>query len=73
MPNFDSSTLIASLIWGAVGMGFFIYGRKQQEWIPCLGGIAIIAVSYFVMDSALWMSLISIGIIVAIYKFRGRF
>jgi hypothetical protein len=70
---FNANTLVASLIWGAVGMGFFIYGRKQQEWVPLLGGIAIIFVSYFVMDSALWMSLISAGIIGAIFGLRGRF
>lgn len=71
--TFDTSTLVASLIWGSVGSGFFIYGKKQQEWVPCFGGAALVGVSYFAADSALWMSLISIGIIAAIFLLRKRF
>jgi hypothetical protein len=70
---FDTSTLVASLIWGSIGTGFFVYGKKQQQWVPCLGGVALVAVSYFVADSALWMSLIGVGIIAAIFGLRGRF
>jgi hypothetical protein len=70
---FETNTLVASLIWGSIGMSFFVYGKKQQQWIPCLGGVALVAVSYFATDSALWMSLISVGIIMGIYQFRGRF
>jgi hypothetical protein len=69
---FDSSTLIASLIWGSVGLGFAIYGKKQQDAPPLFGGIALIAVSYFI-GSALLMSLAAAGIIAAIFWLRGRF
>ena len=71
--TFDTSTLVASLIWGSVGTGFFVYGKKQQEWVPCLGGVAMVGTSYFAADSALWMSLISVGIIVAMFLLRKRF
>lgn len=71
--NFDAGGLFASLIWGAVGSVFFIYGKKRQEWVPLMGGLAIVAVSYFAADSALWMSLISAGIIVAVFLFKDRF
>ncbi len=71
--NLDASTLIASLIWGAVGMVYFIYGKKRQEWVPLLGGLAIVVVSYFAAESAVLMSVISIGLMAAIYFLRGRF
>ncbi len=63
---FNTNFLFASLIWGSVGVGYFIYGKKQGSWIPMTGGILMIVVSYFV-GSALLMSVISIGIIVAVH------
>ncbi|MGA2173929.1 MAG: hypothetical protein ABSH38_02990 [Verrucomicrobiota bacterium] len=62
----DSGTLVASLIWGAIGAGFFIYGKKQRSAPPLFGGIALVAGSYFI-GSALWMSVASLGIIAGIY------
>lgn len=67
----NPSVLIASCIWGAVGSGFAIYGKKQQAMVPMLGGIALIAGSYFFSSSALLMSLFSIGVIAAIYWLRN--
>ena len=64
--NISSSFLIASLIWGSVGVGIFIYGKKQRLMIPLFGGIALIAISYLIA-SALYMSLASIGIIALIW------
>jgi hypothetical protein len=63
---FDANFLLASLIWGSVGLGYFIYGKKQGAWVPMVGGIVMIAVSY-VVASAMVMSLISIGIIALVY------
>jgi hypothetical protein len=63
---FDASFLFASLLWGSIGFGYFIYGKKQGSWVPMVGGIVMIAVSYIV-GSALIMSLLSIGIIVLVY------
>jgi hypothetical protein len=68
---FSPSFLFASLIWGSVGVGYFIYGKKQQWWPALAGGILMIAVSYFV-GSALAMSLICILLMVAVYMLAKR-
>jgi hypothetical protein len=68
---FDTKYLFASLLWGSIGVGYFIYGKKQQEIVPLVGGLAMIGVSYFV-SSALHMSLISIALIVAVYLLVRR-
>ena len=68
---FNTNFLFASLIWGSVGVGYFIYGKKQGSWIPMTGGILMIVVSYFI-GSALLMSVLSIGIIVAIHALLKR-
>ena len=54
--------LFASMVWGAVGTGFFIYGWKQRTMLPSFCGIGLTAASYLIPD-ALVMSLSSIAII----------
>ena len=59
------------MLWGSVGLGYFIYGKKQSSWIPMVGGVLIIAVSYLV-SSALLMSLLCIGLMVGVYMLLKR-
>ena len=66
MNLLDANYLFASLIWGSIGVGYFIYGKKQQAILPMLGGVVMILVSYFVV-SAFFMSLTSIGLMIGIY------
>jgi len=68
MQLFSASFLFASLVWGSVGFGYFIYGKKQSSWPPMIGGIVMIACSYFI-GSALLMSLISLALMAAVYFF----
>jgi hypothetical protein len=63
---FNTSFLFASLLWGSVGAGYFIYGKKQRAMMPMIGGLLMIAVSYLV-SSWLLMSLLSIALMVAVY------
>jgi hypothetical protein len=68
---FSPSFLFASLVWGSVGVGYFIYGKKQQSLPAMVGGILMVVVSYFI-GSALLMSLISILLMVAVYMLAKR-
>ena len=67
----DSSYLLASLFWGSVGSGYVIYGKKQQSTGPFIGGVTMVLLSYFI-DSALIMSLLSIGLMIAVYQYMKR-
>jgi hypothetical protein len=69
--DFDTNFLFASLFWGSVGGGYWIYGKKQREMMPMIGGVAMILVSYFV-NSWLLMSLLSIALMVAVYLLMRR-
>jgi hypothetical protein len=64
--GFSSGSLFASLVWGAVGAGFCIYGKKQRSAPALFGGIALVGISYFI-NSALWMSVAAVGIIAGIW------
>ncbi len=64
MPG--ATSLFASLLWGSVGVGYFIYGRKQQSASAMGGGILMILISYL-LGSALLLTLASLGIVLAVY------
>ena len=51
----NAETLWASLVWGAIGSGFAIYGKRQERMIPMIGGLVMIGASY-VCETALLMS-----------------
>ncbi|MDB6029262.1 MAG: Amino acid transport protein [Verrucomicrobiales bacterium] len=74
MPDLlgSENTLIASMFWGAVGMGFFVYGKKQRAMTALFGGILVMGFTYFI-ESALYMSLASIAVIIAIFVLKDRF
>lgn len=67
----NSNTLFASLIWGSVGIGFAVYGKKQQSAVPLCGGLALVAISYFI-SSALYMSLAGVALVAAMIWFGKR-
>jgi hypothetical protein len=63
---FNTSFLFASLLWGSVGVGYFIYGKKEPSLSAMLGGIVMVVASYFI-GSALLMSLLCLGVMAAVY------
>jgi hypothetical protein len=66
VKSLDANWLFASLVWSSIGLGYFIYGRRQQSMVPLIAGILMIAASYF-SGSALMMSVICLGLIVLAY------
>ena len=49
----SQSTLLISLIWGSFGLGYFVYGKKQQRAVPLLSGLALMGFPYFVSNLVL--------------------
>ncbi|MGA2540219.1 MAG: hypothetical protein ABSG78_01515 [Verrucomicrobiota bacterium] len=70
--HMDLGGLMASLFWGGIGLGFFVYGKKQRSAPPLFGGIALMGISYFLANSAVWMSLAGAGILAGIYYWSRR-
>jgi hypothetical protein len=64
--SFSTAYLIASLIWGAIGAGFCIYGKKQRSAPAWIGGLVMVGMTYFIRD-VIWMSLAGFGIIAGIW------
>ena len=55
----SSAALMWSVVFGAFGMGYFVYGKKQKRFVALLAGIALIVYPYFVANLYL---LIAIGL-----------
>ena len=64
--SFDPTSLLLSILISAVGVGFFIYGRKQQRWPQLVVGIALMGYTYFVSSVAVMLA-IAVGLLVALW------
>ena len=65
-----SSVLVWAMLFGAIGLGFFVYGRRQQAIVPLLVGIALMVVPYFISNVFL-LVVIGSGLIAVPYFVRG--
>jgi hypothetical protein len=55
----NTSLLLWSLLFSSVGLGFFLYGKKQQAVVPLFSGLALMIYPYFVSSTIV---LVAIGV-----------
>jgi hypothetical protein len=48
------------VLFGSIGLGFLIYGRKQRAVVPLVCGLALMIFPYFVTNSIV---LVVIGVV----------
>lgn len=51
MPS--PATLMWGMLFGAIGVGYFIYGKRQAMMVPLVCGIALIVYPWFVSGALL--------------------
>jgi hypothetical protein len=49
----DTSSLLWGLLFGSIGLGLLIYGRKQRRVVPLVCGLALMVFPYFVSNNML--------------------
>jgi hypothetical protein len=62
----NPSTLIWGVIFGSIGLGFFVYGKKQKAVVPLFCGIGLMVFPYFI--SNVYMLVLS-GVVLAVLPF----
>jgi hypothetical protein len=60
----DTATIMWGVILGSIGLGFFVYGKKQKAAIPLLSGIGLMVLPYFI--SNLYLLILSSIILIAV-------
>jgi hypothetical protein len=65
----DTSLLLWGLLFGSIGLGFLIYGRKQGAVVPSVCGLALIVFPYFVSNTIL---LVAIGVVLTAIPYFFR-
>ena len=65
----DSSQLVWGMLFGAIGLGFFTYGRRQKAIVPLFSGVCLFVFPYFVSNDYL-MVLSGIAFIVLPFLVR---
>ena len=54
------TSLMVSVLFGSIGTGYFIYGKKQRQVIPLPTGIALCVYPYFLSNA---YALVVVGIL----------
>jgi hypothetical protein len=64
LMHLDSNSLWASVLWGGIGGGYLIYGWRQKESVPLIGGV-VMSLACFL--PALPMTLASVATMGIVY------
>lgn len=54
--------MFTGLIFGSIGLGYIVYGRKQTDGVALLAGVGLCVFPYFTDN--LWLSILVGGLLV---------
>jgi hypothetical protein len=66
----NTTSLVFGVLYGAIGFGYLIYGRRQRKGIALLSGLALCGFPYFISNIVL---LILIGLVFIALPFYIRY
>jgi hypothetical protein len=53
--DFDGNLLMASLLFGTIGMGMLMFGKKSGRTMPLIAGLGLLTLPYFITSIAVMM------------------
>ena len=65
----NTTQLLLGLIFSFIGLGYFLYGKKQKKVVPLVCGLLLMVYSYFI-DSTLWLS--ALGVLFSLFPYFIR-
>ena len=66
----NATQLFLSVIFSSIGLGYFLYGKKQKMTVPLVCGLVLMLFTYFI-DSTAMISII--GVILSVVPYFLRF
>jgi hypothetical protein len=46
----DGSLLMVSMLFGAIGLGMLMYGKKAGRLVPLIAGLGLMTIPYFISN-----------------------
>jgi predicted membrane protein len=65
----SSSWLLWALLFSSIGLGFFVYGKRQRAAVPLTCGLVLMVFPYFVASTVL-LVLIGVALVALPYFLR---
>jgi len=65
----STAIMLWSVLFGGIGIGFFMYGKKQRAIVPLCTGLALFVFPYF-MSSVLMLVIVGIVLVAIPYFVR---
>ena len=65
----STTVLLWGMLFGSIGFGFFLYGKKQKAVVPIFAGIALCVVPYIIANV---YALVMVGVILMAIPFFVR-
>jgi len=65
----DSQSIIWGLIFGSIGLGYFVYGKKQRSVVPLVCGLGLMVFPYFVSNTVV---LVIVGLLLSAIPYFVR-
>jgi hypothetical protein len=62
----SEASLIWGVIFGAIGFAYFVFGKRQQRFVPLFCGIGLMAFPYFVSNTVL---LVIVGFVLSVIPY----
>lgn len=67
--TFSTALLFWGLLFGAIGLGFFVYGKRQKAVVPLVCGLTLMVFPYFITNTIL---LVAIGVALTVLPYFIR-
>ena len=64
-----TALLMWGMLFGAIGFGLFLYGKKQKSVVPLIAGIALSVVPYFIANVYV---LVGVGVVLVAIPYFVR-
>ena len=65
----STSQIFWGVLFGAIGLGFFTYGKRQKAVVPLCCGLGLMVVPYFITNTLLLVA-VGAALVALPYFFR---
>jgi len=65
----NETSILWGVLFGSIGVGYFVYGKRQRRGVPLVCGLGLMLFPYFVANTIL---LVVIGVMLAVTPYFLR-